>query len=272
MPEIEAGIRCIQITGQCSQLVGNYTNHLDKQGIKMFNPIKSPIVFSAIAFLVGCGGGGGDAPPPAVTTFPVQSALTYAYTNGIRSTLNVTGMATDGTVTAPITGSLTITLSPATSTTFNGAAALQTTETLNGMLTIGGFSEPLNSLGTAYLNLSYSPMAFSTDGSYCEATAPVVYPVTATAGQSGDLGNFNCYTDNTKTIFVGTEKETYITTAGSTFNTLDVKLITNVYDTSNTLIVSGGITYTITSGGIPSISEFDTQATENGITISITAK
>lgn len=238
----------------------------------MFNPIKSPIVFSAFALLVGCGGGGGDAPPPALTSFPVQSALTYAYTNGIRSTLNVTGSATDGTLTVPITGSLTIALGAATSTTFNGAAALQTTETLNGMLTIGGVSEPLNTLGTAYLNLSYSPLAFSTDESYCEATAPVVYPVTATAGQSGNLGNFNCYTDSTKTIFIGTEKETYITTAGSTINTLDVKLLTNIYDTSNTLIVTGGITYNITSEGIPSLSEFDTKSTENGITISITAK
>jgi hypothetical protein len=237
----------------------------------MFKLIKTSFVYAAVAFFAGCGGGG-DSAPPAVTNFPIQSALTYAYTNGLQSTLNVTGSASDGTYTVPITGFLTFTIGKATSTTFNGTAALQTTETVNGTLTIDGVSEPLNTFSTSYLNLSYSPLAYSTEGSYCEAVLPIVYPVTASAGQTGDLGNFNCYTDSSKTVFIGTETEKYVTSAGSTYNTLDVKIITNMYDPSNNPAGSGSLTYTVTSEGIPRLTQFAMTATESGITINITAQ
>ena len=237
----------------------------------MFKLIKASFVCSAMALLVGCGGGGGDA-PPAVTSFPVQDALTYAYTNGLQNTLNVTGSATDGIVTYPVTGTITFTLGAATSTTFNGTAALQTTETVSGVLTIEGLSAPLNSFATSYLNLSYEPLAYSTTGSYCEAASPIVYPETASVGQSGDLGVFTCYTDSTKTVLTGSETETYLATAGSTYNTLDMTITTKIYDPLNNLLETGSLTYTITGGGIPSLTRFVMSTTDEGITINIIAQ
>lgn len=237
----------------------------------MFKFIKASFVCSAMALLVGCGGGGGDA-PPAVTSFPVQDALTYAYTNGLQNTLNVTGSATDGIVTYPVTGTLTFTLGAATSTTFNGTAALQTTETVSGVLTIQGLSAPLDSFATSYLNLSYEPLAYSTTGSYCEAASPIVYPETASVGQSGDLGVFTCYTDSTKTVLTGSETETYLATAGSTYNTLDMTITTRIYDPLGSLLETGSVTYTITGGGIPSLTRFVMSTTDEGITINIIAQ
>lgn len=225
-----------------------------------------------MALLVACGGGGGDTAPPAATTFPVQAALTYAYTHGLQSTLNVTGTASYGGYTYPVTGWLTITVGAATSTTFNGAAALQTSETIHGTLTIAGQSAPLSSFATSYLDLSHAPLAFSTTGSYCVAASPVAYPANASAGQSGDLGSFVCYADSARTSVTGTESETYSTRPGSRANTLDVTLVTRLYDPSNMLTVAGSATYTITSEGIPSLTEFVmTTTTQNGITVNLTA-
>lgn len=237
----------------------------------MFKLIKASFVCSAMALLVGCGGGGGDAPPP-VTSFPVQDALTYAYTNGLQNTLNVTGNATDGFDTYPITGTLTFTLGAATSITFNGTAALQTTETVSGFLTIEGLSTPMNTFATSYLNLSYEPLAYSSTGSYCEAASPVVYPETASVGQSGDLGVFTCYTDSTKAVLTGSETETYLATAGSTYNTLDMTITTKIYGPLANPLESGSVTYTITGGGIPSLTRFVMSTTVEGITIDIIAQ
>lgn len=239
----------------------------------MFKIIKTAFVCSAMAVLVGCGGGGGgggDA-PPAVTIFPVQDALTYAYTNGLQSNLNVTGSASDGVTTYPVTGTMTFTLGAATSTTFNGTAARQTTETVSGTLTISGLTDSLNIFSTSYLNLSYEPLAYSTTGSYCEAASPIVYPDTASAGQSGNLGVFTCYTDSTKTSMTGSETESYVAKAGSTYNTLDITIITTMYDPLNNPMGTGSVTYTVTSGGIPSLTKFVMSTTESGITINLTA-
>lgn len=237
----------------------------------MLKLIKTTLVCAAMSIMVACGGGG-DTPTPAVTTFPIQDALTYAYTNGLQSTLNVTGSASDGISTYPLTGSLTFTIGAATSTLFNGTAALQTTETVTGTLTIDGQSGPLNSFSTSYLNLAYEPLVYSATGSYCEAASPIVYPETATVGQSGNLGSFTCYADSTKAVLIGSETETFVATAGSAYNTLDMSLFTNMFDPFNNLTGTGSITYTISSGGIPSLTRFVMSTTDSGITINITAK
>jgi hypothetical protein len=120
--------------------------------------------------------------------------------------------------------------------------------------------------------LSYQPLAYSTTGSFCEAASPIVYPETASAGQSGNLGVFTCYTDSTKAILTGSETETYLATVGSTYNTLDMRITTNMFDPLNNLTGTGSVTYTITSGGVPSLTQFVMSTTDAGITINITAQ
>jgi hypothetical protein len=226
----------------------------------------------AIAALTACGGGGGGPSAPAVTVFPVQQALTYAYTHGLQATLNVTGTATASGETLPITGSLTFTQGSATPTTFNNTSAYQSTTTINGNLTIRETSQPLTSSSTDYLTSAYAPLGSYSPGDYCVATPPGSYPVTASAGQSGNVVTFNCFNDSTMNFAVGSSTTSYVTSIGSSYNTLDVKLISNLYNSSNQLTGSGATTYTITGTGIPSLTRFEMYSTSSGVTMSIIAQ
>lgn len=61
----------------------------------------------------------------------------------------------------------------------------------------------------------------------------------------------------------------YVTAAGSAANTLDVQMITNIYDTSNQLAGSGASTFTISSAGVPSLTRFEMLVAPSGMTLSI---
>jgi hypothetical protein len=230
------------------------------------------MALSVVAALTACGGGGGGPEAPAVTVFPVQQALTYAYTHGLQATLNVTGTATGSGLTLPITGSLTFTQGIATPTTFNNTPAFQASTTINGTLTISGTSQGLNSSSTDYLTSAYAPLGSSSPGDYCVATPPGSYPATASAGQSGNVVTFNCFTDSTMNVATGSSTMSYVTSIGRFYNTLDVKLIQNLFDSSHQPAGFGALTYTITGTGIPSLTGFEMNATASGVTISIVAQ
>ncbi len=234
---------------------------------------KNLLALSVVALLTACGGGGSSAPAtPAVTSFPVQKALATAYTNGVQNTLSVTGTVSNGTTSNALTGSLTFTLGKSSATTFNGVAALQDTATINGNLVANGVSLPFNSSSTVYMNANYGPIGQSVVGQYCVTTTDGVYPANATVGQTGNVYTFSCYTDSTKKVANGGVAVSYVTVAGSAANTLDVKLITSVYDIANKVTGSGATTYTITADGTPSLTRFEIITTANNVTLNILAQ
>ena len=233
--------------------------------------MKMKLAMLAIATFTfaGCGGGGSSgSSEPTATTYPALAAMESAYTNGMQTTLNVTGTANNGTTSYPVTGALTFTLGKVTNSTFNGSSALQSTGSITGSLTLNGQNVPFNSSSLGYLNAQYVPIGSSTTGSYCVSTAIGSYPANATAGQTGELTTFACYTDSTKSVSTGGQKQSYVTTAGSAFNTLDIKVLSSIYDSSNKVTASGSTTYTITSTGAPKLSRFEFIATTNGVTLS----
>jgi len=241
---------------------------------------KLAIAVGLTFLLAACGGGGGkagtaDTPlPPAATaaSFPIQTALVYAFSNNLPKTLNVTGTATSGGNSLPISGSLTLGTGTTTSTTFNNAPALQVTQTLAGSLTINGQQVSLSSNDYVLLNSSYAELGSISDGSYCVVTSGGTFPVTLSAGQSGNISTFNCYTDSSKTVANGSVTESYIARAGSVANTLDFQLTDILYDATGKPTSTQSTTYNITSAGVPSVSQFAVQYTENGIAITITGK
>lgn len=239
----------------------------------------SMAVASALAVtLSACGGGGGGtsntttSTTTVTTSFPVQQALTYAFTHGLQSHLSITGTASSAGTVYPVTGALTYTLGAAVNATFNGAAALQSTETINGTLSINGISQPLSVSTPLYVNSQYAPIGSNEPGSYCVASSTTGYPATTTSGQTGEIASFNCYSDSTKITLVNTQKITYVTTAGNDSNSLNFQMLSNVYDTGNKLQSSAITTYAISTAGIPTLTRVQLSGTESGVAVSLDAK
>ena len=231
--------------------------------------------------LAACGGGGGSAGTgntalPAAGSFPVQTALTYAFTHGLQKNFNVTGAAASGSNTLPITGSLTFSSGTAIGTTFNGATAQQVTQTLTGSLSIAGQSVPLSSTSDVLLNASYAELGSTGSGAgsndYCVVTSGGAFPATVSAGQTGSISTYACYTDSGKTAPTGSVTETYVARAGSAANTLDLQIIDTVYDTSNKQVDTQSTTYNVTSAGVPSVTQVNVEGTQNGVTVTITGQ
>ena len=245
--------------------------------------LKSKFIPTAMAVmlainLTGCGGGGGGPSNtvtdtnPVVSSFPIQQALAYAFTHGMQATFTITGSTSNGTTTYPLTGSLTYALGIAANATFEGSAALQSAESLNGTISANGSTQPLTINGQLFVNTQYAPIGESEPDSYCVATNTAAYPATAVAGQSGDIVTLNCYADSSKRTLVDVEKITYVTTAGSDANSLDFKMVTTDYGLSNTPQSTSSTTYTISAAGIPKLTRVQLSGTENGFSFSVDAR
>lgn len=246
----------------------------------VFSNIKKLSLIVVAATLTACGGGGDSAgvaaPATAATTtatsFPVQSALVYAYSNGLQQTLSVTGTTSDGGTSYPFSGALSFTLGKTTNTTFNGVPALQYITTISGSVVVNGQNQPLNGNGTGYLDAHYAPIGSVGEGVICVPTTAGAYPATAVAGQTGTIASYACYTDSSKTVPLGTEKISYAASAGSASNTLDINVSDSFYDTSNQLFSSTSTVYTINSAGVPSISKIMISETWDGGTFNMIAR
>lgn len=229
--------------------------------------------------LSACGGGGGSSTSgtttdatPVTTSFPVQQALAYAFTHGMQSQLALTGTASSAGTVYPVTGTLTYTVGTAVNATFNGAAGLQSTETISGMLSVNGLSQSLSISTPLYLNAQYTPIGSNEPGNYCVASSTTGYPATSTSGQTGEISTFNCYSDSTKQTLINTQKITYVTTAGNNSVSLNFQMLSNVYDTANKLQSSVNTTYAISTAGVPTLTKVQLSATESGVTVNLEAK
>lgn len=227
----------------------------------------------AVAVLVACGGGGedGTAVTP-VSSFPVKAAITYAYANGLQQTLNTTGTVNDGSTVIPLSGLLTATIGKSTSTSFNSLTALQSVTTITGSLLVNGQTIPFNGTSTGFFTTQYAPIGYTGVGSYCVAPTAGSYPETATAGQTGTIASYDCYSDSSKRTRTGTTTQSYVTAAGVSVDKLTVKLLTNNYDIGNKLTASGTTTYSITAAGIPTLVAFDVATVTDGVTVTLNAK
>lgn len=227
--------------------------------------------------LAACGGGGGGSAsnpvtPPVNASFPVQQALGYAYTHGLQSNLTITGTTSNGSTVIPLTGSLNYKLGVAVNATFNGAAALQATETVSGLLNGAGVSQPLTISSQLYVNAQYAPVGSTESGDYCLATSSPGYPATASAGQSGDIASFSCYTDSSRRTLTSTQKITYVTAAGSDSGTLNFQMLSNVADAAGKPAATTTTTYAISAAGIPKLIRVQMTGSESGINVDLDAK
>ncbi|WP_229218941.1 hypothetical protein [Rugamonas brunnea] len=237
----------------------------------------SPVAMAAMlaATLSACGGGSSGSSAsttPVTTSFPVQQALAYAFTHGMQANLAITGTATSGALSYPVTGTLSYALGMASNTTFEGAAAQQATENLNASVVVNGVSQPISTSSTLIVNAQYAPIGDRTSDSYCVASGTPSYPATATVGQSGDIVTMNCYTDSTKRTLVNTEKLSYVAAAGSDANTLNFQMVTTDFGLTSTPQSSVTITYAVSTAGVPKLIRVQATQTESGVTVTLDAK
>ena len=149
------------------------------------------LIALAVVGLSGCGGGSTASTPLAQV--PAQLALSQILQRGYTEPAAVSGSAQVNGTTQPVTGTATLTQSPAKLTTFNGQPAFVVTSTTTGSALIGGQPLPIASTTQSYYTLGFAPLGTTTaDGATCAAPNAGAYPATVSAGQSGAVASYTC--------------------------------------------------------------------------------
>ena len=218
-----------------------------------------------ITVLAACGGGGGGdtptaqppvtppvTPPPTTASFPVAAGFKARIDAGVSDTFDIS----DG-----CTGQATITLGSATSTTFEGVAAVASPQTSTATL---NNCQPASSssTGTTYYTSAYANLGLSVvNGEYAVAQAtPVALPATVQIGNSGTIATLNTYTNAAKTTPTGTRVIKWrIEADGTSTTTAIFNLITENYNTSNLLLSTQQSRYRMAQNGTLAITTIDVQ-------------
>lgn len=193
--------------------------------------------------LAGCGGGGGSSPSGPVTSnlsFPVSSWNANHINNGYTQSGNITGQINYNGTIYPVTGAFSLTVAAATSTTFEGQAALVNVGTITGSETVTNTATgqtqtvPLADTSQSYNTTNYVPLGHSSSTEYMVMQGTAIIPSTVKVGDTAVVGTYTRYTDSTKSSALGTDKESYVVEA-DTANTAILNIIDKEYALDNTL-------------------------------------
>jgi hypothetical protein len=196
--------------------------------------------------LLGCGGGGGgggsssSGPVASPSAFSMATVRAHRTLNGA-SLLNkiLSGTLSYNNSSYAISGTLSFTLSPPTTTTFDSQTALENTVTETGSISVSvnGQSStlPVASTAQVYSTTNYSPLGATSANEYDVFQGTANIPSSVKVGDTGVIGTYNLYTDSSMATQTGRMQESYLVEA-DTANSVIIDIIDNTYDTSNTLI------------------------------------
>jgi hypothetical protein len=214
----------------------------------------------------GSGGSGGIATP---TTYDLQAGYAGFVMNGETSTVTLSGNVISNGVSTPFTGTGTLTVSPATSATFNGTTAQAQVVGISGTLAAAGQSIPYSSTVTDYYGAG--TVTFLGENSQAEfdvASTPLSYPTSLVGGATGTLGTLSRYTDNTMAISLGTVQLSYDAIAPATAGgPLTVNITTKTYDTQNALVETDVTTYSLASSNTMTLVKGTIQSASGNLTV-----
>ncbi|MGA7178318.1 MAG: hypothetical protein WBX11_01840 [Thiobacillaceae bacterium] len=211
----------------------------------------------------GGGGGGGSGPVASTDSFPAATALQNQTVNGYVQSFTVTGTQTVSGTTYNVSGTGTITVLAASSSSFEGQAALLNDETVSGTLTVNGASAPFSTTTQVYSTPGYAPFGLvvlsppnqPSAAEYCVMQGTPIIPTTVKVGDSGAIGTYNCWSDSFKTTPIGTGQLSYVVEA-DTAHTAIVNLTEKDYDSTSTLTLTDQRRWRIdTNGNLTWVSE-----------------
>jgi hypothetical protein len=231
----------------------------------------SAIVSAALlaSALSACGGGGGSAVAASTTSFNLQTGFTGLVTSGQTANVTLSGSVTSNGSTIPFTGSGTLTLAPAMSSAFNGAAALAQTETISGTVSATGQTIPYSSSVVDYYASGNDAFVGETgNNEFDVAQSPFIHPATVVDGSAGTLGTTSNYTDASMGVSQGMTQVSYRVTVAVTSGTAAQVAVTDkVYDTQNNLVETDVTNYSLTTGGVLSFVSATVQNASDSLTV-----
>ncbi len=217
-------------------------------------------IFLSALLLSACGGGGGGGgggvavPVASTSSFSMVTIFANQINNGYTKNFAVTGTEVIGGVTYNVTGSGSMTVSPAVNTVFEGQAALQNTSTVNGNVTVNGVSAPIADTSQSYSSSSYVPLGQS-NGEYWVVQGIATIPSTVSVGDTAVIGTYSRYTDSSKAAVLGIAQVSYVVEP-DTATTAIVNLTLQEYDGANVLELTDQTRWRIdTLGNVTWISE-----------------
>ncbi|KWR91861.1 hypothetical protein [Cupriavidus sp. IDO] len=221
------------------------------------------VVFTMLLGACGGGGDGGSSSNSASTqsvSVPLQTAVANEVNNGITVNFSISGTVSG----VPVTGSGTLKDDKPVAATFNGAAALKTTETVSGTITVNGVSAPF-SVTTIIFRNPATFAEFSEDlGDQVVDFPDYTYPATVKAGDSATLVTGTAFSSSARTTKIGTVTRSY-SVAADTSTSLLVTFTETDFDNNSVKTADAQTTFRVdTMGNIQFVSEKVTGFAVNG--------
>ena len=221
--------------------------------------------------LASCGGGGGSTLPPAGTSFPLQSAMSALLTAGSTRTATISGSALYQGVSVPISGSVTLSITPLSLSPvlFNAQNAVYATFGVNGTVTVASQSLSVSSSQQTYFTTTLQPLGYTSSGAYCVAATPGSYPATVQLGDSGAVVNYTCYSDSTMAVPIGTESLSYKVGPGTSSTNVTVSLTDTATTSSGQTSSSETDNYLLSTAGALALSSASLTMTDSGVLLNM---
>lgn len=227
----------------------------------------------ATAILAACGGGDTTAPPcacPATYNYNFQTGLLGLVQTGSTANVNLSGTAIVQGVSTPFTGTGTLTLSPAASGTFNGAAATLQTQSITGTVMVAGQSAPYSVSTVNAYDAQGEIVGESQPGEFDVAPTPIFIP-TYLGTTEEPLGSLSRYGDAQVSTWKGITQLSVVVQAlpvdpGSPEV---VRLTAKVYDVNQVLVETDNINYQLTASGSLSFFSQTTQSDTGTLTVTL---
>ena len=205
----------------------------------MICKIKILTALSVVALLTACGGGGdgGTSVPVStsllISTTPLKSLRQMATSSTFSISGNCSGTGTEN-VGAPY------------ATNLYGSKYGQTyVTTLNYTNCTGSGASTYN----RFYDGNFTTIALlDSDGKFTEATVINALPATVKVGDTLTLSNLRTFTSSTKSAQIQTGVQSIVVEADTSTSVI-LKVITQVYDSSNRLSLTGQFRYRLSSNG-----------------------